>query len=124
MLLTPLKQAALDAPDPQRDIREMRCIDVRDLAEQHVQALLIPEAGGERILTSAHYISWKHVFQILADNPIPGVVLPDDRPDPDWKPTIILSSEKCDRIFGTKYRPIAQTVLDTIASAVRLGWEQ
>jgi hypothetical protein len=62
--------------------------------------------------------------KFLHDDPVDGVVVPDVQPDQDWAPKIILSSEKSQRIFNTKYRPIAQTVRDTVACAVKLGWVQ
>jgi hypothetical protein len=40
---------------------ELRMVDVRDLANEHVQALLVPAAGGERVLASANELTWQHV---------------------------------------------------------------
>lgn len=48
---------------------EIHFVDVRDVAELHVRALLAPEAGGQRIIIAGHTITWQHICESIR---IPG----------------------------------------------------
>jgi hypothetical protein len=40
--------------------------DVRETAERHVKALLTPEAGGERILSSGHVLPLQVIRELIS----------------------------------------------------------
>lgn len=42
-------------------------VDVRDLAQAHVQALTVPEAGGNRFAISCKPYTWQDVLDSIAD---------------------------------------------------------
>lgn len=126
-LLDRLKQDRLEKLKSQEALMELRMVDVRDLAMLHVQALLVPAAGGERILASANELTWQRCFDMINQSAIPGMKpIPGyaEKLKEDWKPSIIISREKAKNILGAAYRPAEETIRDLVADAIRIGWTQ
>jgi nucleoside-diphosphate-sugar epimerase len=89
-------------------------IDVRDLAEIHIQALLNPNAGGKRYIPVSPE---KFNYQLISDvmvNDVPG--WPQDSVSigvQDIKHHISVDTRQMDEDFpGIKYRTLKQTVVD------------
>ncbi|KAL4259845.1 NAD(P)-binding domain superfamily protein [Pleurotus pulmonarius] len=104
-------------------------IDVRDLAEAHTKALETPDAGGERIITSAGAYIWQDLIDV-AQGLSPPAVLP-----PQYKlavgvpgggkgaiPKIDYDTAKAARILGMKYRSREDTIRASIEKVLNRGW--
>jgi nucleoside-diphosphate-sugar epimerase len=129
---------------------ESQSVDIRDVAPQHIAALTIPEAGGQRFLSTAGNITVQHVCKcsnttpfltcttssdyanllftvvdILNSKPV-NLALPQGYPEvlKDWKPQYVLSNEKAKKILSTTYRPLEDTVRTTVEHALSIGWTQ
>lgn len=113
-------------------------IDVRDVADMHVAALAHPESIGERYLSTAEYMPFPKVAQIIQE------LYPDrkivNRSAPDWAIRLvamfggparqiindignvkIFDGSKGEALMGHKYIPARQTISDTAESVIRLG---
>ncbi|KAG8769042.1 methylglyoxal reductase (NADPH-dependent) gre2 [Serendipita sp. 397] len=125
-LLNPLKHPALTTRSPTQNAAEVHFVDVRDVAGLHVKALTTPEAGNERILVSAPFISWQHILNHLNRSTIDGLKVPEGNPSSveKWKPAVVMSREKSEKILGFAPRPFGETIDDAVASALQLGWKQ
>ena len=115
-------------------------VDVRDVADLHVRAMLAPEAGGERFIAVAEFLWMSEVAEILRERlggdaakvPKRGVPNPMVRAlglfDPavrsftgDLGKRVELSGEKARTVLGWEPRPVAETVADTGRSIVGLS---
>ncbi|CDO69082.1 hypothetical protein BN946_scf184992.g31 [Trametes cinnabarina] len=98
-------------------------IDVRDFARAQVESLLKEEARGQRLIVTGHEFVWQQFIDIArkyTDKIPPGhpeaydpskVVLP-----------IRYDDEKSRKILDVQYRPIEDTVRDTIEDYKYKGW--
>ncbi|TPX68416.1 hypothetical protein SpCBS45565_g03123 [Spizellomyces sp. 'palustris'] len=98
----------------------MAFVDVRDVAKAHVEALVRPEAGGQRFLTAAGVFSWQEVADILRE------VYPD-RPIPEGNPgkirngdETIVYGERANKVLGIDFIQLKQSVKDTAENLVQL----
>jgi nucleoside-diphosphate-sugar epimerase len=98
-------------------------VDVRDLAEAHVRALEVQEAGGHRFLTTAGYFSNKRIVDAIRESyPDLGDKLPpkdgkDDFPETIWG----YDNSKSINVLGITYRSLNESVKDTVASIKEVG---
>ncbi len=115
-------------------------VDVRDLADLHLRAMLDPAAAGERFLGSDPFLWMADVATILRDR-----LGPDARRVPRrrlrdfavriaaWFDPVVrgqlyelgkvrrASSAKSMRVLGWTQRPIADTIVDTARSLLAVG---
>ncbi|KAJ6179554.1 hypothetical protein N7519_010015 [Penicillium mononematosum] len=84
-------------------------VDVRDVALAHVRAIEVPEAGGERFFVVAGFFSNKELADIAHSS--------SDFPENIYE----IDNNKSQKILGLKYRPLKQTVSDTIDSLLVVG---
>jgi nucleoside-diphosphate-sugar epimerase len=115
-------------------------VDVRDVADLHVRAMLAPEAGGERFIAVAEFLWMSEVAAILRERlgesaaKVPKRGVPNLMVralglfDPavrsftgDLGKRVELSGEKARTVLGWEPRPVAETVADTGRSIVELG---
>jgi nucleoside-diphosphate-sugar epimerase len=98
-------------------------IDVRDLAEAHVQAIEVQEAGGQRFLTTAGYFSNKRIADAIREthpeleNKLPPKDLKDDLPADIYR----ADNSKSVKVLGLKYRPLNESIKDTVTSIKEVG---
>ncbi|KAF8635789.1 hypothetical protein AX17_003846 [Amanita inopinata Kibby_2008] len=108
-------------------------IDVRDLALALSKSLVIPEAGGERIIVSAGpfvFQDWLDVANSLSPSPIPSHAPGTAKALPVGNPgagkgapyKINYDTSKEQRILGLKYRSMEEVTRDTLADFERRGW--
>lgn len=66
------------------------------------------------------------IVDLLNAEPIAGVVVPTGDRDllKGWKPSPFFSNEKSKEVLGAYYRPVEETIRDTITHALELGWSQ
>jgi nucleoside-diphosphate-sugar epimerase len=110
-------------------------VDVRDLADLHIRAMLAPHAAGERILAVGEFLWMRQIAHILRDRlgtqagKVPTRTLPDavlwlmSLFDPSLRPMLPRlgrahrhSADKALRLLGWQTRPAADTLADCAAS--------
>jgi nucleoside-diphosphate-sugar epimerase len=115
-------------------------VDVRDVADLHLRAMLAPEAGGERFIAVAGFLWMSEVAAILRERlgedaaRVPKRGVPDlvvralGLFDPavrsftgDLGKRVELSGEKARTVLGWEPRPLAETIAETGRGMVELG---
>jgi len=115
-------------------------VDVRDVADLHIKAMLAPEAGGERFIAVDEFLWLAEVAAILRRElgedakKVPTRKVPDllvkvmGRFDPSVGSIVnqlgkklTYSSEKARTELGWSPRPVADSIADTGRSMVKLG---
>lgn len=98
-------------------------VDVRDVALAHVRAIEVPEAGGERFFVVAGFFSNKELADMAREthskleSKLPPADSSSDFPENIYE----IDNNKSQKILGIKYRPLKQTVSDTIDSLLAVG---
>jgi nucleoside-diphosphate-sugar epimerase len=99
-------------------------VDVRDVADAHVAAMQLPEAGGKRFYVVGEHFSNKRVadvirneFPELADRLPPQEKTIDDLPENVYGFDVSRSKE----VLGLKYRSLEESVKDTVRSILHTG---
>ncbi|OGE54898.1 hypothetical protein PENARI_c005G07060 [Penicillium arizonense] len=103
--------------DPLPGARVPAWIDARDLAEAHVQALLIPEAGGKRFIpASPEPFSYELAADIIRGEFDWGKETVTSNYKMGEKSTVSygVDGETVARELGVKYRPFKETVVDLV----------
>ncbi|KAF2633799.1 NAD(P)-binding protein [Macroventuria anomochaeta] len=98
-------------------------VDVRDVAEAHVNAFEKPEAANKRFFVTAGYFSNKEITQIIKKNfpqykdlpsdSTPGGDYPEGTPD---KGLYTYNNKRSIEILGLKYKPLEQSIVDSVKS--------
>jgi len=115
-------------------------VDVRDVADLHIRAMLAPEAGGERFIAVARFLWMAEVAAILREQLGAGAARVPKRGVPDllvrllgiFDPAIRsftgdlgkrveLSSEKAQTVLGWQPHPVEETVVDCARSLIDRG---
>ena len=110
-------------------------VDVRDVADLHVRAMLAPEAGGERFIAVARFLWMAEVAEVLRRQLGPAAAKVPKRSVPDllvramgiFDPSvrsivnqlgmeITYSSEKAERLLDWSPRPVEETIVDCARS--------
>lgn len=95
--------------------------DVRDVAEAHVRAIEVVEAGGQRFLTVGGYFSNKRIADVIREVcPDAGGRLPRDVPDDFPADVYGWDNSKSREVLGLQYRDLKTCVSDTVESLMRL----
>lgn len=95
-------------------------VDVRDLALAHVLAIEKPEAANQRFFMAAQIASEKELREIMEKN------FPEIRGNlKDEVTTAVpaygIDNSKSINVLGIKYRPLEETIVDTVKSLKALG---
>jgi nucleoside-diphosphate-sugar epimerase len=112
-------------------------VDVRDIAELHILAMMSPAAAGERFLASGTFLWYREIARVLRENlpdeaaRVPTRVLPDivvkllARRNPHLamlRPELgrkrLVDSGKARTRLGWHARPTEQTIIDTAAALI------
>lgn len=103
--------------DPLPGARVPAWIDVRDLAEAHVQALLRPEAGGKRFIpASLEPFSYEYAADIMksefewANSSVTSNYESGEKPRASYG----VDGETVTRALGVNYRTFQETVVDFV----------
>jgi nucleoside-diphosphate-sugar epimerase len=95
-------------------------IDVRDLAQAHVLAIENPKAANQRFFMAAQLATEKELRAIMEKN-FPEIRgnLRDEVTEtlPPWG----IDNSKSINVLGVKYRPLEDTIVDTVKSLKALG---
>ncbi|KAF8583135.1 NAD(P)-binding protein [Ramaria rubella] len=101
-------------------------VDVRDLADAHVKALEIEEAGNERFIVSAGVFTWQDIVDSLSTSSlVPSLPkLPRGIPGSGKSAhhNLDLNSSKAHRILEMKFMTLEQTAIDTTSTYKERGW--
>ncbi|KAI1389115.1 NAD(P)-binding protein [Hypoxylon trugodes] len=107
-------------------------VDVRDVAEAHVRAMELPEAGGKRFFTTAGYYDNRSILRVVSAAKVPELVekdaLPTDVDAVKGAPGADFAQEKVhkfDNAFTTKtlgisWTPLEKTAVDTVKSLLQI----
>ncbi len=112
-------------------------VDVRDVADLHIKAMLAPEAGGQRFIAVAQFLWMAEVAAVLRENlgeaaaKVPSRGVPNlvvramGVFDPGIRSIVNqlgrrvdVSSEKARQVLGWSPRPVEETIVDTGRSLV------
>lgn len=95
-------------------------VDVRDLAQAHVLAIENPKAANQRFLTIAQVASERELRDIMEKN-FPEIrgKLKDEVTE--TLPPFGIDNSKSIDVLGIKYRPLEETIVDTVKSLKALG---
>jgi nucleoside-diphosphate-sugar epimerase len=97
-----------------------QCVDVRDVAEAHSEALLRPEAGGKRYILAGPRWTFKEVSEILWRNfewakervkPLEGA---------DNKAFFVIDGETATKELGFQYASLEKTIVDTFRAWIEI----
>jgi dihydroflavonol-4-reductase len=118
----------------------LEIVDVRDLADVHVRAMVSPEAAGQRFLATGEFTWMREMARTLRDGLGPAGAKVSTRQLPDWvvRLTSVFDSslrditvslgrrnrhttEKAERLLGWRPRPSAPTVIDCANSLMTHG---
>lgn len=98
-------------------------VDVRDVALAHVRAIEVEKAGGQRFFVTAGYFSNKDLVDIIRENhpqlesKLPPSDSPSDLPTDIYK----IDNSRSQEVLGIKYRPLKETISDTVDSLLKVG---
>jgi nucleoside-diphosphate-sugar epimerase len=97
-------------------------VDVRDVALAHVRAMEVPDAGGQRFFVTAGHYSNKDIADIIREA-YPELVskLPADATSDMPADIFQVDNSKTTELLGLKYRPLKQSVADTVKSLLAVG---
>ncbi|TLS27113.1 hypothetical protein PpBr36_04380 [Pyricularia pennisetigena] len=95
-------------------------IDVRDVAEAHIRAMEVPEAGGKRLFTTAGTFSNREIYEVTKKHF--GDKYADKLPPNDVKGGEILPEDKryrfdnseTNKILGITWRTLEESIVDAI----------
>lgn len=126
MLLDPLKSEYLKSLTDEQLLAEITAVDVREVVKLHVDALLLPNVEGQRFICHAKTVTVQHILDILNAEPVEGIVVPTGKPEllKGWVAQVDYSNQKSKDTFGIQYRPIEETIHNTLIHALQLGWHQ
>jgi len=89
-------------------------VDVRDVAEGHVGALRVEEAGGERLIVAAGPCTWQSVLDAIhLSEPLTRVPKATSGLNEDTIYLRTFSNMKVRRILGMQFRPLEVCARDT-----------
>jgi dihydroflavonol-4-reductase len=115
-------------------------VDVRDVADLHIKAMLAPEAGGERLIAVAQFLWMSEVAEVLRDRLGEAAAKVPKRGVPDllvraiglFDPAVrsiagqlgkpsAYSSEKAESLLGWRPRAVQETIVDCAQSIIGQG---
>ncbi|EJT99636.1 D-lactaldehyde dehydrogenase [Dacryopinax primogenitus] len=104
-------------------------VDVRDVAQVHLEALAQEKAGGQRYIASGGPFSWQMVYDSAQSVNVPDgggldlEALNKGTPGSDRETKYnVFSSEKAQRELGVSFRPLGECVRDTLVSLKGYGF--
>ncbi|KAI0036671.1 D-lactaldehyde dehydrogenase [Vararia minispora EC-137] len=114
-------------PDHQYDKMSLNFVHARDVAEIHVRAAELPQAGGTRCLITAGAYFPQDILDIansLDPKPCEGVPKRKPGATKGRKHRITYSMEQFGRVYGFKMHTAAETIADSLHDFKARGWIQ
>lgn len=92
-------------------------VDARDVAQAHLRALTVPEAGGFRFYVVGGHFSNKHIADIIRDK-FPSLAdrLPADAVDDLPSDVYGFNNTRSREVLGLEYSSLEKSVVDTVNS--------
>lgn len=98
-------------------------VDVRDVAQAHLRAFEVPQAGGHRFFVSKGYYSYQQFVDILREA-IPEIKgrIPEGETGRRIDAADVYGTEveRSERVLGLKYSGLNETIVDTARSLLEL----
>ncbi|KAG8973228.1 methylglyoxal reductase (NADPH-dependent) gre2 [Tulasnella sp. 425] len=114
-------------PDPTTYTNHIvHAIDVRDVADAHIEALLHPEAANRRFIVASHSLRPQKVYDIIHANQAlkdKGVNPPVGVPGAadNLEPLAKLDDSAAKTILGIKERPFEDTIVEAVTAFTEAG---
>lgn len=118
----------------------LNVVDVRDVVDMHIKAMVTPEAAGQRFIASSDIVWFSEIAAILREHLVTYAAKIPTRQMPDWLLKVAAlfnyevrglvsqlnqeryySSDKAQKLLGWKPRPIEQTFIDGAESLIKAG---
>jgi len=115
-------------------------VDVRDVADLHLRALVAPNMAGERFIASGRFMKLREVAEVLRRELGADASRVNTRAVPDWLVRLVArfnpvaravvgelgaerhqSAEHAKQVLGWQTRPEAQSIVDAARSLLALG---
>lgn len=100
-------------------------VDVRDLAEAHVKAVEVPEAGGKRFFLTAGHFCNKDICEVIRSNfpEYAGELPSKDAPGGRMPEGGIykVDNSRSVKVLSTKYRGLEESIVDLVKSLKQVG---
>ncbi|KJJ31293.1 putative NAD dependent epimerase/dehydratase [Aspergillus flavus AF70] len=95
--------------------------DVRDVADAHLKAFEVPEAGGQRFLVAQGRYSYQRIADILRDK-VAEVRdrVPLGKPRSGMGDVYGIDASKSENVLGLRYRPLEDSIVDAARSYLKL----
>ncbi|KIJ56201.1 hypothetical protein M422DRAFT_219369 [Sphaerobolus stellatus SS14] len=100
-------------------------VDVRDLAEAHVKALTVEEAGGNRFIIGAGSFATQDLLDAIHAKGDPALAsVPKGQPGSgkDAVHPILMDASKSKNVLGLKYKTLEECATDTAKNLLGKGW--
>ncbi|KAI0653474.1 NAD(P)-binding protein [Cubamyces menziesii] len=98
-------------------------VDVCDAIDMQIKALEVEAAGGERVISNSHLITWAECADTVKTlGVLPGLDKVERHFKREYPPAPYFSNEKAVRIFGIKFRSVQDTLKDIVEQWKSLGW--
>ncbi|KAI2470718.1 NAD(P)-binding protein [Annulohypoxylon bovei var. microspora] len=92
-------------------------VDVRDVAQAHLRAITVPEAGGNRFYVVGGHFSNKRIADVIRSSyPELAAGLPEDSHDDLPADVYKFDNSKSRRVLGLEYTSLETSVRDTVQS--------
>lgn len=99
-------------------------VDVRDVAQAHVKAMELNEAGGQRFFITAGHFTNKQLAAAVAKNfPDQKGVPTDKTPGGEWPEEgyANFDNSRSKKVLGLEYIEFEKTIVDTVKSLQAVG---
>ncbi|KAI0886361.1 NAD(P)-binding protein [Annulohypoxylon maeteangense] len=98
-------------------------VDVRDVAQAHLKAVTVPEAGGNRFYVVGGHFSNKRIADVIRNSyPELAGQIPEDSHDDFPTDVYEFDNSKSKRILGLDYIGLEKSVKDTVQSILDRSW--
>ncbi|KAE8133670.1 hypothetical protein BDV38DRAFT_295926 [Aspergillus pseudotamarii] len=95
--------------------------DVRDVAEAHLKAFEVPEAGGQRFLIAQGKYSYQRIADILRDRVVEvRDRVPVGKPRSGLSDVYGIDASKSENVLDLRYRPLEDSIVDAAKSFLKL----
>ncbi|KIO19603.1 hypothetical protein M407DRAFT_30755 [Tulasnella calospora MUT 4182] len=114
-------------PDPSTYTHHMvHAVDVRDIADAHIEALLHAEAANRRFIVASPSLRAQTVYDIIRANKSlrdRGINPPIGVPGAadNWEQLIKLDDSPAKKVLGLKMRPFEDTIVEGVAAFAEAG---
>jgi dihydroflavonol-4-reductase len=130
----------MDGSFPSYPLVQMPCVDVRDVAEAHLQAILKPEAAGRRFLMASESMWMGDICKILTDKWGKQYKIPQKQASkcmmtilswfisdlkmimPMWGREVNFDNKPAQEVLGINFIPMSQSIPEFTDTLIETGY--